>query len=252
MAYDGLITKFLGQGLAADRDATPNIHPDAIGLYWATDTEELSTWVDGAWRNNVLASAIAWGAITGTLTDQTDLTAYIAAQIAALVASAPGALDTLDELAAALGDDASFASTVTAALAAKLAAASNLSDLANAATARTNLGLLRMPAFFFTTAPIASEVLCLYAAADAFTIPANLVGTQVKIGTNPAATFAIDVKQNGVTIATISIATSGTVTLSTTSGPAKAIAVGDLLAFVAPATPDASIANVAVTAKGTL
>lgn len=38
---------------------------------------------------------------------------------AAIVNSAPGALDTLDELAAALGDDASFATTVTNSLAGK-------------------------------------------------------------------------------------------------------------------------------------
>src|SRR5690606_28777019 len=46
--------------------------------------------------------------------------AYIAAQISALVASAPGALDTLNELADALGDDANFATTVTNAIATKL------------------------------------------------------------------------------------------------------------------------------------
>jgi len=57
-----------------------------------------------------------WGSITGTVTDQTDLTTYIAAQIAALVASAPGALDTLNELAAALGNDPNFATTITTAL----------------------------------------------------------------------------------------------------------------------------------------
>lgn len=44
---------------------------------------------------------------------------YVLAIRDALLASAPGALDTLDELAAALGDDANFAATVTAALAAK-------------------------------------------------------------------------------------------------------------------------------------
>lgn len=40
----------------------------------------------------------------------------VAAAVAALVASAPSALDTLDELAAALGDDAAFATTVSTAL----------------------------------------------------------------------------------------------------------------------------------------
>jgi len=45
----------------------------------------------------------------------------IAAAVAALIAAAPGALDTLDELAAALGDDANFAASVTTALAGKAA-----------------------------------------------------------------------------------------------------------------------------------
>lgn len=48
----------------------------------------------------------------------------IAGAIAALVASAPGALDTLDELAAALGDDANFAASVTSSLALKAPLAS--------------------------------------------------------------------------------------------------------------------------------
>ena len=38
---------------------------------------------------------------------------YVATQIANLVDSAPGALDTLNELAAALADDASFSTTIT-------------------------------------------------------------------------------------------------------------------------------------------
>lgn len=46
-----------------------------------------------------------------------------AAAAAAIVDSAPGTLDTLNELAAALGDDANFATTVTTALAAKAALA---------------------------------------------------------------------------------------------------------------------------------
>ena len=46
---------------------------------------------------------------------------YVDGEISSLVASAPGALDTLNELAAAIDDDASFASTMTTALAGKQA-----------------------------------------------------------------------------------------------------------------------------------
>ncbi len=46
-------------------------------------------------------------------------TAFVQAAIAALVASSPAALDTLNELAAALGNDPNFATTMTNALAAK-------------------------------------------------------------------------------------------------------------------------------------
>ena len=47
-------------------------------------------------------------------------TAYVETAVANLVASAPSALNTLDELAAALNDDASFSTTVTNSIAAKL------------------------------------------------------------------------------------------------------------------------------------
>lgn len=46
--------------------------------------------------------------------------ASVTAAINALVASAPGALDTLNELATALGNDANFAATITTALGTKL------------------------------------------------------------------------------------------------------------------------------------
>ncbi|AUV02252.1 phage tail protein [Enterobacteriaceae bacterium ENNIH1] len=46
-------------------------------------------------------------------------TAFVKAAIAALVASSPAALDTLNELAAALGNDPNFATTMTNALAGK-------------------------------------------------------------------------------------------------------------------------------------
>lgn len=63
-------------------------------------------------------------AAPGSNTQQIATTAFVAAAVAALIASAPGALNTLDELAAALGDDANFAATVTTALAGKAPLAS--------------------------------------------------------------------------------------------------------------------------------
>jgi hypothetical protein len=72
---------------------------------------------------------------------QQSIKAYVDSEVTSLIDSAPGALNTLNELAAALNDDASFSSTITTSIGTKLAKASNLSDLANAGTARSNLGL---------------------------------------------------------------------------------------------------------------
>lgn len=60
----------------------------------------------------------------GTNTTQIASTAFVQAAITALINSSPGALDTLNELAAALGNDPNFATTVTNALALKAPIAS--------------------------------------------------------------------------------------------------------------------------------
>ena len=54
----------------------------------------------------------------GTNTTQLATTAFVTAAVAALVDGAPGAIDTLNELAAALGDDANFSTTITNSIAA--------------------------------------------------------------------------------------------------------------------------------------
>jgi hypothetical protein len=59
-------------------------------------------------------------AAANTNTTQVATTAYVQTEINDLIASAPGALDTLNELASALGNDASFSTTVTNNLATKL------------------------------------------------------------------------------------------------------------------------------------
>ncbi|QDM27010.1 hypothetical protein FNL56_13470 [Tardiphaga sp. vice304] len=77
----------------------------------------------------------------GTNSTAISTTAFVQSAIAALVNSSPATLDTLKELADAIGDDPNFAATMATLIGTKLAKASNLSDLANVATARTNLGL---------------------------------------------------------------------------------------------------------------
>lgn len=71
-------------------------------------------------------------------------TAWVKARIAEMLDSAPGALDTLNELAAALGDDPNFAATVTTALAGKQATDAALTVLvglaANKFVARSSSG----------------------------------------------------------------------------------------------------------------
>lgn len=63
-------------------------------------------------------------ATLGTNTTQIATTAFVAAAAAALVNSAPGTLDTLNELAIALGNDANFSTTITTALSLKAPLAS--------------------------------------------------------------------------------------------------------------------------------
>jgi hypothetical protein len=68
---------------------------------------------------------------------------YVGTSISNLVASAPGTLDTLNELASALGNDASFSTTVSTALGNRLRVdtASQGLDSTQKSNARTNLGL---------------------------------------------------------------------------------------------------------------
>ena len=59
-------------------------------------------------------------ATSGTNTTQIATTAFVQTAVSGLVDSAPATLDTLNELAAALGDDANFSTTVTNSIATKL------------------------------------------------------------------------------------------------------------------------------------
>ncbi|WP_139471740.1 phage tail-collar fiber domain-containing protein [Escherichia coli] len=101
--------------------------------------------------NNALAlkAPLSSPALTGTPTaptaaqsvnnKQIATTAFVKSAIAAMVGSAPAALDTLNELAAALGNDPNFATTITNSLAGKQPKDATLTALAGLSTSKDKL-----------------------------------------------------------------------------------------------------------------
>lgn len=74
------------------------------------------------------AKPVSSAQATAIATAKSEAIADATAQVNAVIASAPAALNTLDELAAALGDDASFATSVTTSLAGKVPSATPISQ----------------------------------------------------------------------------------------------------------------------------
>lgn len=109
----------------------------------------------------------------------------------------------------------------------------------------------RVPFNFASPTPTADEVLLTHVFTDAVDFADDWAGAYAKVGTNPAATFAMVVKKNGTTVGSISVSTSGVVTFATT-GTTVSFAAGDALTVLAPTTPDTTIVNFAATFRGTL
>ncbi|MGD8204968.1 phage tail protein, partial [Pantoea sp. FN0305] len=77
----------------------------------------------------------------GNNSTQLATTAFVTAALSALAGAAPATLDTLKELADALGNDPNFSTTVLNKLAGKMDIAKNGSDIADVAAFLKNLGL---------------------------------------------------------------------------------------------------------------
>ena len=109
----------LGAAAASHSHATSDITgldtalADKAALAGATFTGPVNVTTQSATDNSTLAAS----------------TAYVKAVVANLIASAPTLLDTLDEIAAALGDDPNFAATMTTALSNKQPLDANVTSI---------------------------------------------------------------------------------------------------------------------------
>lgn len=143
--------------------------------------------------SQLLLSAFASAALTGNPTAPTQAvgnnstriatTAFVQAAVAALVNSSPAALDTLNELAAALGNDPNFATTITNALAGKQPLDATLTALAGVAVAADRL-IYATGADAFATTALTSLARTLLAASTAS-------AARDAIGAAPAALEAV-------------------------------------------------------------
>ena len=90
--------------------------PTTLAGYGITDAASDTELTNAVANSTNWDTAYGWGnhASAGYAT-----TTYVDGEVANLVASAPATLDTLNELAAALGDDANFSTTVTNSIATK-------------------------------------------------------------------------------------------------------------------------------------
>jgi predicted ribosomally synthesized peptide with SipW-like signal peptide len=105
---------------------------------------------------------------------------------------------------------------------------------------------------FYPGVPGASAKLFRGKLARAVTFPGNFAGAYFAASANATATTVFDIQKNGSSIGSCSIASGGTTaTFTSTSGATQSFAAGDVLSIIAPATPDATLADPAITLAGT-
>jgi Putative phage tail protein len=101
----------------------------------------------------------------------------------------------------------------------------------------------------YTGATTANLVVQRYVFAGAVTFPAGLAGSQGTAGVAASASTTYEIRKNGTNVGTMAFAASAT--MATFAMPSATIFMaGDILTVVAPASPDATLANLAWTLVG--
>lgn len=103
----------------------------------------------------------------------------------------------------------------------------------------------------FIGAPTASQVILRVPCVRTVDFDDDFAGSQAKAGTAATAQTVFDIQKNGVSVGSMTFAAAATTaTFTTPSGLAPQFLAGDVLTVVAPASPDATLANVGFLFKG--
>jgi hypothetical protein len=103
--------------------------------------------------------------------------------------------------------------------------------------------------FFFGGIPADNVLAVKFVVVRAFNLPLDLTGSQAKAGTASTGTAEFEIQKNGSAIGTVSFATSTTGAFVFSS--ATSFAAGDTLEIITPTPPDDTLADIAITLKGT-
>ena len=122
------VTAGAALGATSNQDSTSTIQSGTtksnVGLSNVTNESKATMFSSAALTGNPTAPTQA----ANNNSTRIATTAYVQTEISDLIGGAPGALDTLNELAAAIGDDASYASSITTALGGKLSTSGKAAD----------------------------------------------------------------------------------------------------------------------------
>jgi hypothetical protein len=153
-----------------------------------------------------------------------------------------------DNLEVARGSTALILPAGTAAFFATDGTTNGLSQL----TSAQEIGAPASPydlAVFVAGKPEDGELVLRFVAVRDFTLPQNLTGSQGKAAVASTGNVSFEIKKNGASVGSVTFDASATG--SYTFASAVGFAPGDVLEIVAPATQDATLADIAIGLKGT-